>query len=255
MANAYVGLAVADQPGWRERLHDPPTSLDYAVLHHLAIMLMSGPPGPAYSIAWHMYYTLVLLDYGPSVLTTVRLALSRKMLGQPQFRVAETKFAALARRRADPNACTLQGLIIASRLTPEADEEALGWFRAAASLGGEEPGAWDWQLTCALEMGKAYQRLGNLDRAREIWKYCAKDLDSAEGCWLYCTLLDKSDPERYDWVCKAAISGVVDAAEEMARLEGQAAQATAEGASEWDKKVAVVIQQEWEKIAGIRPVS
>jgi hypothetical protein len=248
VANTYVRLAVADRPGWREKLGE-----DYATLHHLAILLMNGPPGPGFHIALHIYYTLTMLDYAPSILTLVRLARTRQKLGESQFQLAEDKFAALARRRDDPNACTLQGLLLTAQLTPAADAEALEWFRTAALLGGEVPGAWEWQLTCALEMGKAHLRLGNRERAKAIWGYCAKELDSAEGCWLYCSVLDESDPERYDWVCKAAISGVKDAAEEMARLQGLAARNPPEGASEWDKKAAAVMQKEWETIAGVRP--
>lgn len=257
-AHTYVDLAIADRPGWRNTLRGPPHSLSYEMLHYLAAMIMAGSPGPAFQIALHIYQTLVLLDYAPTVLTFTRLATLRGMLHQPQFQPTAGRFSALARRREDPNACTLQGLILASELTPEKDREALEWFRAAAELGGEEPGSWQWQATCALEMGKVYKRLGEPQRAMEIWKYCAETLDTAEGYWLYSTMLDDAHPEKYTCVRKAAVSGVKDAAREMARLEGARARATQQGdekSGAWERKKASVLQREWEAIAGDRAVS
>lgn len=255
-AHAYVDLAIANRPGWRNTLRDPPHSLSYEMLHYLAAMIVGGSPGPAFHIALHIYQTLVSLDYAPTVLTMTRMAVNRGMLGQPQFKEAAERFSALARRRDDPNACTLQGLVLAGKLTPETDRQALEWFRAAASLGGEEPGSWQWQATCALEMGKVYKRLGEPQRAREIWKYCAETLDTAEGFWLYSTMLDDADPEKYKCVRKAAISGVKDAAREIARLEGtRATEQGDEKSGAWEKKKASVLQREWEAIAGDRAFS
>ncbi|KAF3010191.1 hypothetical protein E8E14_009821 [Neopestalotiopsis sp. 37M] len=254
-AHTYVDLAIADRPGWRNTLRDPPHSLSPATLHYLAAMIMAGSPGPAFTIALHIYQTLVSLNYAPSVLTMTRLALLRKLLGQPQFDEVEKKFAALARRKDDPNACTLQGLILAEKKTPETDKQALEWFRTAASLGGEAPGAWEWQGSCAVEMGNVYLRLGNPQRAREIWKYSAETLDAPEAAWLYASLLDDADPEKYVWVRKAAVSGVQDAAREMARLEGlRALGQDDKNAPAWEKKKASVLQKEWEAIAGDRAI-
>ncbi|KAH8194145.1 hypothetical protein TruAng_011692 [Truncatella angustata] len=251
--HVYVDLAVADKAGWRITLKDPPHSLSYATLHYAAAMIMNGPVGPAYQIALHIYHTLVTLNYPPSIITVIRLAFMRNKLGQPQFSLAEEKFAALLRRKDDPNACAMQGIILASKLTPETDKQALQWFRTAASLGGEEPGAWDWQASCAMEMGKVYLRMNNTNKANEIWKYCAERLDVAEGAWLYSTLLDHSDPKKYYWVCRAAVSGIQDAAREMARLEGSRTEIEGVGgAGAWDAKSAGVLQREWEAIAGDR---
>ncbi|KAI1868191.1 hypothetical protein JX265_007014 [Neoarthrinium moseri] len=250
-AHAYVDLAVADNPGWRDSLRDPPHSLSYATLHYIAVMIMNGPPGPAFNIATHIYHTLTMANYAPSILTVVRLALMRKMLGQPQFSQAQDKFTLMARRKDDPNACTLQGLILSAKTTPETDREALQWFRTAASLAGEEPGAWEWQASCALEMGKIYLRLKQNDRAKAIWRYCAQDLDIAEGCWLYSTLLEPSDPEKYIMVRKAAVSGIPQAAQEMAILDDPSVEGSeGGGSSSWDIKASNVFKKEWQAIAG-----
>lgn len=252
-AHTYVDLALADKPGWRNTLGDAPHSLSYATLHYLAAMITNGTPGPAFNIALHIYQTLVTLDYSPSIITMTRLAFMRNLLEQNQFQLAAAKFAAISRRKDDPNACTLQGQILAAKLTPDTDKQALEWFRAAASLGGEESGAWEWQASCALEMGKVYLRLNNVQKAKDIWKYCAEKLDVAEGAWLYSTLLDDSDPEKYQWVRKAAVSSIPDAAREMARLEGLKAETGgSKDLGSWERKAASAMQREWEAIAGDR---
>lgn len=254
-AHTYVDLAIADKPGWRSTLRDPPHELSYATLHYLAAMMTSGPPGPAFNIALHIYQTLVTLNYPPSVVSMVRLAVMRNMLGQNQFKLAEERFAALLRRNDDPNACTLQGRILAAKLTPETDKKALEWFRLAASLGGEKPGAWEWQASCALEMGKVYLRMKNFQKAKDIWKYCAENLDVAEGAWLYSTLLEDADAEKYQWVRRAAVSGIPEAAPEMARLEGLSLEDQgSKGQGPWERKASAVMQREWEAIAGDRKV-
>ncbi|KAK9423863.1 hypothetical protein SUNI508_03879 [Seiridium unicorne] len=255
-AHAYVDLAVADQPGWRDSLRSPAQARSRATLHYLAVMIMNGPVGPAFGIALHIYHTLVMLNYLPSVVTVMRLAFMRNKLGQPQFRLAEKQFAALLRRKSDPNACTLQGQILAAKLTPETDKQALEWFHTAALLGEKDLGAWEWQASWALDMGKVYLRLNKPEKARELWKYCAETLDVAEGAWLYSTMLDASDPEKYQWVCKAAVSGVQIAAREMARLEGMKLKTqNVEDMGHWEKKAASVMQREWEAIAGDQVVT
>ncbi|ETS75730.1 hypothetical protein PFICI_12674 [Pestalotiopsis fici W106-1] len=254
-AHTYVDLAIADRPGWRNTLRDPPHSLSYETLHYMAAMVIAGSPGPAFPIALHIYTTLVSLNYTPSILTMTRLALMRNLLGQPQFRETEEKFAALVRRKDDPNACTLQGMILMAKSTPETDKKALEWFRLAASLGGEEPGAWEWQGACAVEMGKVYLRLKNPQRAKDIFKYSAETLDAPEAALLYSSLLDDSDPEKYIWTRKAAVSAVNNAAREMARLEGlRAPSQDSKSVGAWEKKKSLVLQREWEAIAGDRAI-
>jgi hypothetical protein len=248
LAHEYVDRAVINSPDWQTTLNVAPFS--YSKLHYIAIMITMGPPQAAFNISLHILQTLVTLNYAPSILTMVRMALRRNMLGQPQFQQAESKFRAISGRKDDPNACTLQGMILAAQLTPETDRQAMNWFREAASIGGEEPGAWEWQASCALEMGKAYTRLQQPEKARAIWEYCAKQLDLEEGGWLYASSLERSHPERRDLVQKAAIGGNQEAAREMAAYEGSVANKTgASTVGAWDRKAAAVLQKEWEAIA------
>lgn len=266
-AHKYVDLAIGNGPDWQKSLTKPPHSLSPTTLHYVAALIVMGPPGPPFHIATHIQHTLTTLNYAPSVLSLAMMALKTRKLGRPQFQAAEAKAAALARRKDDPNACTLQGLIIlagaaqrtadgtataTATSTEEADRQALEWFRTASSLGGEEPGAWEWQASCALEMGKAYERLKQPERARAIFEYCAKVLDRDEGCWLYANSLEPLHPERYVWMRKAAISGNKEAAREMAIYEELAAEAHKEGS--WEQKASRVFQAEWEAIADDRAV-
>ncbi|KAH8653683.1 hypothetical protein BX600DRAFT_471413 [Xylariales sp. PMI_506] len=251
--HAYVALSNADQKGFKDKLAEQPHPVPYSTLHYVAVMLLGGSNGPAWGIALHILQTLVTLNYTPSILSMVRLGLRTKKLGTPTFRLAEDKHAVIARRGNNADACALQGLILSEQATPEGDRQALEWFRNAASIGGEEPGAWDWQGVCALAMGRAYFRLGDKDKARSIWAYCAKTLDLADGCWLYASLLDPADPQRQELVLKAALSGVPEAAEDLASSAAADVARTHESSpNSWERKVAQIMKEEWEAIIGKR---
>ncbi|ORY69587.1 uncharacterized protein BCR38DRAFT_419498 [Pseudomassariella vexata] len=230
-----------------------PTTLAKDKLHSIAVLIITGPPNAAWPIALHMLNTLVSLSYTPSILTMARLGFRTHKLGEPQFYPARCAFDALARKETDPNACTLQGLILAAQDTPATDMQALYWFRTAARLGGEVRGSWDWQAGCALQMGKVYLRQQEKDKARDIFRYVALELDVAEGCWLYATLLEHGE-ERKGMVLKAAVSGIQEAAREAARLEGlEMEKARQEGTLKgWEANLKGCLQKEWETIAGDR---
>ncbi|KAI0535643.1 hypothetical protein GGR58DRAFT_478602 [Xylaria digitata] len=174
-AQAYADAALKDDSGWRERLiivndNSPARSSDNKgkgktlsayTLHYVAVMIVMSPPGPASHLATHILYTLVGLGYTPSILTMVRLALNRRMLGRPQFEPAFEGLERLLRRIGDgsgskptgkdskielaADACTLRALLYAAENTREGDNNALRWFRrayeidAAASESGIQP--------------------------------------------------------------------------------------------------------------------
>ncbi|KAH8163554.1 hypothetical protein CIB48_g4687 [Xylaria polymorpha] len=160
---AYADAALRDAPGWRERLIttavEPPDSkgqrktLSAYTLHYVAVMVAMNGSGQTPHLATHILYTLTGLDYVPSILTLVRIALKGKVLGQPQFESAFQGLERTLQRIGDcssnnsstsngskidfaADACTLRALIYAAENTREGDNNALRWFRRAYEIGG-----------------------------------------------------------------------------------------------------------------------
>lgn len=246
-ARGYVDLAVEGAPNWRRKLTTE-RHISLYTLHYLAAMIITGPPSPAWHMALHMLHTGVQLSYTPSVLTLVRLAHMRNVLGQAQFSQAEEAFARILARRDDPNACTLQGLILAAQDKPSADAKALQWFLSAIQIGGEEPRAWDWQPSCFIGLAKIYLKQGKKGKAQETLRHAAADLDMPEACWLYANTFDQDDAERMVWLKKAAVSGNLAAAREL----GQATlrELNVDNLSSEKRKERQLLADEWLAIAG-----
>ncbi|KAI0458372.1 hypothetical protein F5B21DRAFT_460843 [Xylaria acuta] len=173
-AQAYADAALKDAPGWRERLivttDQSPDSkgkgkgktLSAYTLHYVALMItMNGfvKTRQAGHITTHILHTLAGLDYVPSILTLVHMALRRRVLDQPQFSPAFQALERTLQRIGDgsgknnstssgskvdlaADACTLRALIYAEENTREGDNNALRWFRRAYEIGGaaSEPG-------------------------------------------------------------------------------------------------------------------
>ncbi|KAJ3567035.1 hypothetical protein NPX13_g6914 [Xylaria arbuscula] len=170
VARAYVGLALKNAPGWRERFitvdDDSPAefvagpdggqrrTISAHTLHYVALMLVmtrnSFSSGSAGHLAMHILHTLSGLGYVPSTLTMVRMALVRDLLGEPQFEPAMEEFERILERIGDgssdttyngseddyaADACTLCAIIYERENTREADVKALRWFRRAYELG------------------------------------------------------------------------------------------------------------------------
>ncbi|KAF2965842.1 hypothetical protein GQX73_g7741 [Xylaria multiplex] len=163
-AQAYADAALKDNSGWREQLivvNDDSTAwssdgkgkgktLSAYTLYYVAVMIMMSPPGPVSYLATHILNTLVGLRYTPSILTMVRLALNRRMVGQPQFEPAFEELERILRRIGDgsssksiskdtninlaADACTLRALLYAEENTREGDNNALRWFRRAYEI-------------------------------------------------------------------------------------------------------------------------
>ncbi|KAI0443850.1 hypothetical protein F4803DRAFT_513759 [Xylaria telfairii] len=161
-AQAYADAALKDIPGWRERLittaAEPPDStskrkaLSAYTLHYVAVMIALAGMRQVTPLATHILYTLTGLDYVPSILTLVRIAVQMKMLGRPQFesafqglertlqRIGDGSSKSSARNDSEidlaADACTLRAIIYASEHTREGDNNALRWYRRAYEMGG-----------------------------------------------------------------------------------------------------------------------
>jgi hypothetical protein len=228
------------------------------------------------------------LGYDPSTLTLVRLlssvplAMQSKATESKIFKDANARFQRLLRNGTDPDALTLQGIILTKQGTQSHDKQALDSFRRAETVwetkarpsaasqanqrasfavqkgaGAEylslpeprEP-RWEWEVTWALEQAKILQKQNRTTEARELYGVAALELDNAMGFWNLARLLGgpRDSPERRTYLLKAAISGVQEACRELGELEKMAADR--EGLSDKERADRKLMSQEWFRLAG-----
>ncbi|OTA60779.1 hypothetical protein K449DRAFT_383512 [Hypoxylon sp. EC38] len=260
----YAYLAIEDAPGWRQRHLSTTTTtasggnfandgtIPLSTLHYASILLMRSPAAGGH-LATHILHTGVTLNYAPSVLTMARLGLKAGKLDNLQFSPAKEALERLASgRNRDPyhraDALTLMGLLHARQGTSAGDERALRFFGDAAEA-AKTPGAtWQWRPSAVLEQSRTYIRRKQVDRAREVLRTAARELDNADVCFEYAMLLPADDPERMPMLERAAVSGVEGAAREMGRIELE--RVAEEGLSSAERREREVLADEWLGIAG-----
>lgn len=227
-AQRYVSTATQNESSWRPRL-EKDYGLSPYLLHWLGIVLMSGNTASRWRLGTHMLRSASELGYAPSTLTLVRVFTS--MTGANAGRAARSKIFIEAERRfqqivtkgADPDALTLQGLIIAKSGGRDRDGRALEAFeraekaweaKAAAGAskkkpadaaappqdrggggGGEDPGPdevslpapreprWEWEISCVLGQAGILQRHGRAAEALALYRVAALELDNPVGFW------------------------------------------------------------------------
>ncbi|KAI1397859.1 hypothetical protein F4819DRAFT_470583 [Hypoxylon fuscum] len=279
----YARLAVEDSPGWRQRAlttttttfssnSTTPGKIPLYVLHYAAVMLMQSPTSAGH-LATHILHTGVTLAYAPSILTIARLGLKRHMLDRPHFAPAKEALERLAAARAPgqsdgryrPDALALLGLAHAQLGSDDRALWLLGGAAAAAKFqaqaqDGERWRAptWHWGASAVLEQAKILARRRQADRARDVLREAARELDNADVCYQYALLLGEDDPERTAMLQRAAISGVEDAAREMGQAELrrlQEEEGRGEGRmDERERRDRRVIAEEWLGVAGDRAI-
>ncbi|KUI59561.1 hypothetical protein VP1G_06785 [Cytospora mali] len=150
-AQRYVSTATQYESSWRPRL-EKDYGLSPYLLHWLGIVLMSANTAPRWRLGTHMLRSASELGYTPSTLTLVRIFTS--MSGDMAAKAAKSKiyieadkrFQQLLNKGTDPDALTLQGLILAksggkdrSRRALEAFERAEKAWEVRAGAEGSKP--------------------------------------------------------------------------------------------------------------------
>lgn len=226
------------------------------------------------------------LGYDPSTLTLVRIfssvpeAMQKKAAASKMSKDADARFQRLLKKGTDPDALTLQGMILAKQGTQSHDRLALDAFRKAeraweakARSGAPSPASsrsfhitegtdpdyvslpvpreprWEWEVTWVLEQARILQKQNRTEEARNLYRVAALELDNPQGFWNLSSLLDgpRDSPERRTYLLKAAISGVQEACRELGVLEKMAA--GREGLSEKDRADRMMMSQEWFRLA------
>ncbi|KAK6953193.1 hypothetical protein Daesc_005493 [Daldinia eschscholtzii] len=281
----YVALATENAPGWQKR-HLSATATSPAItqdgkiplftLHYAAaiLMLFAHTPGSHFLVV-HILTTGTTLGYVPAVLDLARLGQRSGNLNMPQFEHAKE---GLARLVADPvrsreyrlDTLTLAALAQISINTRASTdravqllEEAFKMYEAAAvaAAGGEKKKKqqqqsgvvfWQWRTSAVLALSKIYVQRKQVQLARQLLSSTAEELDNPELHFLHATLLEPSDPQRSYLLRKAAVSGVEEAAREVARETAESLKE--EGLSGWERKARQVIADEWAGIAGDKAI-
>ncbi|OTB08501.1 hypothetical protein M426DRAFT_317123 [Hypoxylon sp. CI-4A] len=275
----YASLAIEDNPGWRQRaitISSSPTAkegeaISIYTLHYVAIMLMQSP-GQGGHIATHILNTGVTLGYAPSILTFARLGLKANKLDAPHFQGVREALEKLANPSATsnrssgnsedtsiyrPDALTLLGL----HQAPQNPDKALQLFTSASKAfttpSASTPTEWQWRATALLSQARILLRRRQSRQALAILRAGARETDNADLCYLYASLLDDDDdddkdPERLAMLERAAVSGVEDAAREMARVER--ARSAEEGLGAWERRLSAVLADEWAAVAGDKAI-
>ncbi len=212
-----------------------------------------------------MLATACDLDYSPSTLSLVMLLLKTnperlsKTLEQKMFQDAQIRFRRLVGQGSDPDALTLNGLLLATR---GEDTSALQSFskaikayeKSGAALApasevaglkevtddpvGEDekdlsrrPFRWNWEASCYTGIGKILFRQGKLEEAQEAFRVAAEELDTAEGYFELAKLQPHDSLAREKYLTTAAISGNRYACLSLAELELEKAKESEEAKS------------------------
>lgn len=227
------------------------------------------------------------LGYDPSTLTLVRIfssvpaAMQKKATASKMFIDADARFQRLLKKGTDPDALTLQGMILANQGTQSHDRLAVDSFRKAeraweakdksgtppqasgsrsfsleqgadpdyVSLPEPRQARWEWEVTWALEQAKILQKQNRTKEARDLYRVAALELDNPQGFWNLSCLMEgpQDSPERRTYLLKAAISGVQEACREMGVLEKMAAER--EGLADKDRADRELMSLEWFRLA------
>ncbi|ROW14926.1 hypothetical protein VPNG_03310 [Cytospora leucostoma] len=135
-AQRYVSVATQHESYWRPRL-EKDHGLSPYLLHWLGIALMSSNQAPRWRLGTHMLRSASELGYGPSTLTLMRVFTSMsgdaaaKASKSRIFTEADRRFQQIVSRGADPDALTLQGIILAKSGAKDRARRALESFEKA----------------------------------------------------------------------------------------------------------------------------
>lgn len=237
----------------------------------------------------HMLRTASELGHDPSTLTLVRLlwqltvqgnqTKSAGIQGSTMYRTAKARFDILLRDSQNPDALSLQGLMLAK----QGDHDgALHHFRLASKVCASSQGAgaseplsasspplqlekskdgdllvlpepreprWEWEISCTLGEADILKARGHRKQAKRLYRVAALELDDRRAFWELANLTEgpRDSPERRTYLTKAAISGAVDACQELGAVEEMRAQET--GITEREKEFRLLLSKEWLRLA------
>lgn len=152
---------------------------------------------------------------------------SDRLSKTPILVAALSRFRHILRKKQDPDALTLQGLILAN----EGDDgKALEFFSQAMEVGSPNPSSggqqqdirppwWGWEASCHLTRARILLQQGRREEAIAAFRVAAVELDHAQAYFKLATLLAEDSPERGQYLQKAAVSGIPEACQLLGESE------------------------------------
>jgi tetratricopeptide (TPR) repeat protein len=218
-----------------------------------------------------MLMTASSLGYRPSTLTL--MAILTRSAGETtrkfraHIRDAESRFKRLLRTENNPDAFTLQGVLLLQEGRPES-EQLLYYNRAIEAARSIPPPPsptsdhptpnnqttpttprqpkWTYEATCHLRRGLILLKQGQTDQALASFQIVALELGLAEGYVELAKLLPTSAPERETYLLKAAQAGNFEACRLLAL---HLADKASDAALASDERVfAARMAQEWAQV-------
>lgn len=201
------------------------------------------------------------LGFTPSTLTIVRIFQSmpeeafQEASKRQLFLAADARFKDMIAEGVDPDALTLQGIILAKKGDAK---KALVAFRRAATawevngkrestdvadrfrdaseaevaaeqqqeyvLPAPRDPRWEWEVSCVLGQADILRRQGAVGEAEELYRVAALELDHPRAFLELAMVMGGpcDSPERRTYLLKAAISGEPEACRELGKLEKMA---------------------------------
>ncbi|KAJ0109291.1 hypothetical protein J7T55_009623 [Diaporthe amygdali] len=135
-AQRYVSAATQHESSWRPRL-EKDFDLPVSLLHWIGILLISDSSAVRWRLGTHMLRSASELGYDPSTLSLVRifssvpLGMQKKVASSKIYIDANARFQKILRQGTDPDALTLQGIILAKSGVKSQEKQALDLFRRA----------------------------------------------------------------------------------------------------------------------------
>lgn len=197
------------------------------------------------------------------------------------FRNALARFQDIVRQRQDPDALTLQGLILADQgdsgkalasfdqaLRIGSSHEPKGPIHQETTLGRSleaDPGSdhgtgesdpqpkvrpfrWSWEASCHIGRAKILLQQGRRDEAVAAMRIAALELDNMQGYFELAKMLPEDAPERVQYLQTAAVSGHLEACRLLGESEVQMAREP--GRSKGDAQEHSLWASEWFSLAG-----
>jgi Tfp pilus assembly protein PilF len=204
----------------------------------------------------HMLTAASSLGYTPSTLSLIRIltqAGNVKLTERREmFRDTVARFKQLLQTGKNPDALTLQGLLL---LREGNDTYALKYFDQAIEAARSKDSAdqqlspavrkprWSYEGSCHQQRGLVLMKQGQREAATAAFKTVALELNLAEGYLELAKLLPQNAPERETYLIKAAQAGKFEACERLA-LDA-IDKAVEPGLSQADRKYAAKMAYEW----------
>ncbi|KAL1878831.1 hypothetical protein VTK73DRAFT_7484 [Phialemonium thermophilum] len=257
--------ATAAHSSWMNRLHKD-YDIEASTLYMIGRYLISRYPLPQWKVGMSMLFTASELGHQPSILSVVRLV-DRGLghdsfLGSNIYRSCLRRFQAIVAREQDPDALTLQGLLLRrkgdllkalqyfdlalKKGSPLASSQSSSGTQATTSRRDENvprPYRWTWEASCHIGRGEILLKQGRREDSEAAFRIAALELDNPVGYLKLALLLPDDSPEKLRYLETAAVSGRKEAFRELGEMElrrardptqnGRQAEKHAMWASEW----------------------